>query len=158
MTAREIVAACDTAGIRLWVTGAGKLGFRPTPAPDLIALLKANRDEVLSYLRDPDQQGWVMPPEEPLEAARARRDALWRPITVNIGRPGLGPSFIAEQRRLAELGLVVLEDYAEEPVGRHRGTEAAPPAQTEEPGDLGAFLAEEPPFTAWVRVRDRNAA
>lgn len=158
MSPREIVATLDAAGVRLWVTGAGKLGFRPTPAPDLLALLKANRDEVLSYLRDPDQQGWVMPPEEPLEAARARREALWRPIPVNIGRAGLGPEFVAEQQRLAGLGLVTLEDYAEESVERQCVTEAAPPAQREEPGDLGAFLAEEPPFRAWVRVRERNAA
>lgn len=156
MTARDLVAACNAAGIRLWVTGTGKLGFRPTPAPDLLALLKASRDEVLSYLRDPDQQGWVIPPEEPVEAARARREALWQPIPVNIGRPGLGPEFIAEQRRLARLGLVNLKDYPEERVERECAASA--PAPTAERSDLGSFLAEEPPFTAWVLVRGKNAA
>lgn len=162
MTPPEIIASLEAAGVRVWPTEAGKLGFRPTPAPELLALLKANRDAVLDYLLDPDAQGRAMPTEDAIGAACARREALWRPMVVNIGRPGLGPGFIAEQHRLAGLGLVILGNHVETGMPVPVEVLCLSPESGEEecsmdpaPADesFATFLEGEPPVSQWAKTR-----
>lgn len=73
MTAPEIVAACEADGLTLTATERGTVHCQPTPSPALLAELRANRDEVLALLRDPDRAGWEIPSAEAMAGARSAR-------------------------------------------------------------------------------------
>lgn len=110
MTAPQILAALDAAGIEVRLTDVGDIFVKPTPPAGLVAEMRASKPELVALLRVSDSQEWELPSSEAMDAARAGRcETVYRPPVIDLAESGLGPQFRAEMLRLASLGLVILK-------------------------------------------------